>query len=194
MGYPGINFSDNGIVRSTYLIDFTVIFLIQRNLGIIGILVVSAVLIFGVTYFYRGEVDGNQERSRLQRVDGIYRSEFVVLHETNLSGTAVIEPVDGGFEVTVKLNNLTPGARYNTHLHKGTCDQPGGGGIQLNAVTSKNGGEGGSRTRVSYSEINATFDHLVMVHKPNQHHALCADVPNIERLKSTEPPHASTGD
>lgn len=155
----------------------------QWNVGLLSGLLLAGGLLGTVAYYGTFGNTGSPRHSRVERTRGGYRAGFAPMHESPADGRVTFRPVEGGFRVRVRLRGLDPGARYNTHYHRGTCRQPGGGGIQLNPVLSTEEGTGVSETTVRYGEINATFDHLVMVHDPNQHHILCANVPGVRRLR-----------
>lgn len=155
----------------------------SNNSLLIVFLLVTAGMLAGVAYYSTGTDEASRGTLSFDRSGGSFSSDFVTMHETSASGTAAIEPVEGGFTIEVYLRGLTPNERYNTHYHRGTCRQPGGGGLQLEAVQASESGSGVSRNQLSYEEFNPTFHHLVMVHAPDQHHILCADVPSVDRLK-----------
>lgn len=154
----------------------------RKNIVLVVLLLVAAGVLLGIVYYGSSTEDASGSTTLSRYGDG-FRSRFVTMHSTQASGTATIEPVDGGFTIDVVLEGLKPNKRYNTHYHRGTCREPGGGGMQLNSVMATDAGTGVSHNRVDYAEFNTTFDHLIMVHAPDQHHVLCGDVPSVDRLK-----------
>jgi hypothetical protein len=145
------------------------------------ILVLSALLLGLIAYFWMKPVMSVDQSIQI-RSDG-YRLSFTSQHQSTLDGVALVRPDTKTIEIEIRLRNLTPGSSYNLHLHEGTCRQGGGGGLQLNSVTP-NADTGISTTRVDLDRLNPTMDHLIMVHRPDGHHVLCADMPSIPRLKS----------
>jgi hypothetical protein len=95
----------------------------------------------------------------------------------------MVRPDTRTIGIEIQLRNLTPGSSYNLHLHEGTCRRGGGGGLSLNPVRAESD-TGISTSRVSLDRLNPTMDHLLMVHRPDGHHVLCADLPSIPRMKS----------
>lgn len=154
----------------------------KKNVLLIGFLLLAGGLLIAAAYYGTSTGDASGATTLTRAGDG-FTSRFVTMHSTQASGTASIVPVEGGFTIDVKLEGLEPNKRYNTHYHRGTCREPGGGGMQLNPVLATDAGTGVSRNRVNYDGFNTTFDHLIMVHAPDQHHILCGDVPSVDRLK-----------
>lgn len=108
---------------------------------------------------------------------------FEGLHETRVRGRLDLTFADTSVLIVVRLDNARAGAGYNTHLHRGSCRTGGSGGLQLNPVQTTSGGTGIGRTRVAYRPLNPTFDHLVMVHRPDQQHILCANLPAVSTMR-----------
>ncbi|MFB6345765.1 MAG: hypothetical protein ABEK50_08345 [bacterium] len=155
-----------------------------KNLALTALLVLAAVFLGSLVWFQESNQSRPENSSKIVRSGKTFRSDFSAMHESTAHGTASIRALERTFEVSISLEGLKSDARYNTHLHKGSCSEPGGGGIQLNPVIAGNSGTGTSTTSVSYDEINPTFDHLIMVHAPDQAHILCADTPRVSRLKT----------
>ncbi|MFB6345102.1 MAG: hypothetical protein ABEK50_04920 [bacterium] len=99
-------------------------------------------------------------------------------------GRAKIKSWSDTFTVIIYLQGVKPDAQYNAHLHEGTCETGGAGGVSLEPVQSDSQGRGRSRSVVAYAKLNPTMDHLIMVHNPRGQHILCADLPPIDRIKS----------
>lgn len=120
----------------------------------------------------------------LTRTADGYRMRFERHHGTPARGSAAVRPAGDSFTVHLSLRGLREGQRYNVHLHRGNCREGGAGGRSLDPVTGSAAGTAARRTVVPYGDLNPTYDHLIMVHGPDGHHVLCADLPAVPRMKS----------
>lgn len=123
-----------------------------------------------------------------------YDHSFEPLHGTDVRGRLKLDFSDTDLLLRIRLRNAQPSARYNTHLHRGRCRTGGSGGLQLTPVKIRSGDTGFSRSRVRYDRLNPTFDHLVMVHRPDQQHILCADVPPVPTMRKRGASGGSSGE
>lgn len=164
-----------------------------RNVYLLAFLIVAGVVLSWVYYFgVNRETTGSSER-RITRVAEGFKLRFQQMksHDgeppirTSAEGFASIRPGADTFLVSIELDNLRSKERFNTHLHRGSCDRGGAGGLQLNPINSDETGTGTSETTVRFDELNPTLDHLIMVHNPENRHIVCADLPSIPRLKRT---------
>ncbi len=56
------------------------------------------------------------------------------------SGTGHIEKASGSFTITIKVTGLAPGSSHISHIHAGTCTQPGGIAYALSQVIADSSG------------------------------------------------------
>lgn len=104
--------------------------------------------------------------------------------------TASFEEIDGSgvtgdVQFTREANTLTvevmaqmggPGD-YPSHIHEGTCDEPGGVAVPLNSAEAAEPGIGEATTEVDAMQLDADGDYLVMVHGAQGAPQACAEVP-----------------
>lgn len=156
----------------------------KSNLLVVVALFVAALFLGGIAYYRRGSESVERRFPKPERVDGGFRVSLSPVRRTSAGGTVTLRTRSDTVAIELRLQGLEPGANYNVHLHEGSCERGGGGGLMLEAVRSSRKGIGSSRSVVDYEELNPTMDHLVMVHRPDQHDVLCADLPAIPRLRS----------
>lgn len=147
------------------------------------VLLLSALILGGVGYFWTGS-SGTVTRGSLRVVEDGFVVDLSPVHSSDARGSITFRPTSNSVTVSVQLKDLRPESKYNVHLHQGSCSRGGGGGVGLNPVQSDSKGTGSSRKRVAFDRLNSDQDHMVMVHRPNQHHALCGDAPSIQQLKT----------
>jgi hypothetical protein len=102
-------------------------------------------------------------------------------NNSSITGSAVLTRSGDSTSVALTLNGGTSGTTYPSHIHFGTCDQPGGVVVALTGVTAAANGSGTSTTMVA----NAMLDHarqehgslLVQSHQPNGTPAACGAIP-----------------
>lgn len=150
-----------------------------------GLMLLGGLLLMGLVW-WRGTSDRPASRTAptLERTEDGYRMRFERHRGTSARGSATLRLDPDTFAVHLRLHGLRQGRRYTVHLHRGTCREGGGGGLQLDPVTGTAAGTGARRTVVPYGDLNPTYDHLIMVHGPDGHHVLCADVPTVNRMKT----------
>lgn len=150
-----------------------------------GLMLLGGLLLMGLVW-WRGTSDRPTSRTtpELERTEDGYRMRFERHHGTPTRGSATLRLDRDTFAVHLRLRGLREGKRYNVHLHRGNCRDGGGDGLQLDPVTGTAAGTGARRTVVRYGNLNPTYDHLIMVHGPDGHHVLCADVPTVNRMKA----------
>jgi hypothetical protein len=147
----------------------------------------------GFVFFYWSD-NSNKSRTVPEIESGTTTRTFEGLHNTKVQGRLNLNFGDTSVIIGVHLENAQSRARYNNHLHRGSCRIGGSGGIQLEPVKTTSGGTGTSRTRVAYQSLNPTFDHLVMVHRPDQKHILCAGIPAVSTMKQHAPATGGSSD
>lgn len=160
----------------------------------IGLMLLGGLLLMGVVW-WRGPWDRSESRTGpdLERTNDGYRLTFEPRRGTSVRGRATVRPADTAFTILLRLEGLRKNTRYNVHLHRGSCREGGGGGRSLAPVTGGPQGKGQARSTVAYGDLNPTFDHLIMVHGPEGHHVLCADMPTVGRMRSTREAARSRG-
>ncbi len=126
---------------------------------------------------------GGSEAKQPEKIPGGYRVDLSPSEHSDLSGQARLVVSSSVLRVTLELHNLESATPYNAHLHRGSCREGTGGGVNLNPVVGTDDGSGTSATTVPMSHLNPSYDHALMVHLPKGHHALCGDIPSVRMLK-----------
>ncbi len=160
----------------------------------IGLLVLGGLLLGGLVWWRSpSKQTGSGTGPGFERTNGGYRLNFEPRRGTTARGRATLRPADTAFTIVLRLWGLREDARYNVHLHRGNCRDGGGGGRALEPVTAGPEGTGEAESTVAYGDLNPTFDHLIMVHEPEGHHVLCAEVPTVGRMRSVGEASRSRG-
>ncbi|MFB6347362.1 MAG: hypothetical protein ABEK50_16685 [bacterium] len=102
--------------------------------------------------------------------------------DVGLRGQSTVRSTGDTLAVRLSIRNTRPGKRYNAHLHEGECSKGAGGGVQLASVVGTGEDTATSRSNVSMERLNFDRPHLIMVHKPDGHHALCGDLPSLYKF------------
>jgi hypothetical protein len=103
---------------------------------------------------------------------------LVPLNDSGVNGSVTLTPKGDSLTVAVSANGLPDGAgAYSSHIHQGTCANPGAVVQPLNAVQADSTGEGHATTTVAMSVLQQGQQHLVMVHRKDGSMASCADLP-----------------
>lgn len=120
-----------------------------------------------------------QEQQTQQQQEPMGQTETVSFTAINDSG------VTGDVQFTREANTLTvevmaqmegPGD-YPSHIHEGTCDQPGGVAVPLNTAEAAEPGIAEATTEVDAMQLEAGSDYLVMIHGQQGAPQGCAEVP-----------------
>ncbi len=102
-------------------------------------------------------------------------------HDSRMSGTVTLTPRGDSTVVELSLNGAKAGESVMSHIHYGTCQDPGGVVAPLQSVQIGPDGSGTSRTTVALSKLDdARKAHghlLVQAHLADGKPAACADVP-----------------
>ena len=102
-------------------------------------------------------------------------------HDSRMSGTVTLTLRGDSTAVRVTLQGARAGESVHSHIHYGTCENPGGVVAPLADVLIGSDGTGMSRTIVARSLLDeARKAHgalLVQAHLANGKPAACADVP-----------------
>lgn len=97
-------------------------------------------------------------------------------NESGITGAVVLTAKGDSTVVVVKLKGGTPGTSYSTHIHKGTCAEPGGVVAPLAGVAVGEDGTGASTTTVAskaLADAKAAGPLLVQSHLPGGRPATC---------------------
>jgi hypothetical protein len=102
-------------------------------------------------------------------------------NNSGITGSAVLTRSGDSTSVALTLNGATSGTAYPSHIHFGTCDQPGGVVAPLTSVTAGANGSGSSTTMVATAALDAARQAhgalLVQSHQPNGTPAACGAIP-----------------
>lgn len=159
----------------------------NRSNRFLILIVLLAALALGAIGYVWTEASVDATRGSLRILERGFRVNLDPVHSSEAAGSATFHPSSDSVTVIIDLQDLRPDSQYNVHLHEGSCSGGGAGGVGLEAVRSDSQGVGASRTTLSLERLNPDRDHMVMVHRPNQHHALCGDAPSVDQLKSFTP-------
>ncbi len=102
-------------------------------------------------------------------------------NNSGISGTAVLTASGDSTRVELTLKGGRPGESLMSHIHFGTCQQPGGVVVPLATVTFGADSSGSSRTTVATRELDAArrahSSLLIQTHMADGKPAACGDVP-----------------
>jgi hypothetical protein len=102
-------------------------------------------------------------------------------NNSRLTGTVVLTASGDSTSVALTLHGGRSGTTYSSHVHFGTCEQPGGVVAALTGVKVGADGSGTSTTMVATSTLNAARQEhgslLAQAHLPNGTPAACGDIP-----------------
>jgi hypothetical protein len=109
-------------------------------------------------------------------------------NESGITGSVVLTEHGDSVTVAVMIDGGTPGTSYPSHIHAGSCDQPGGVAAPLAGVTVGPDSSGMATTTVAASVIEAEEAGgaedaeeddgawLVQVHLPGGTPAACGEI------------------
>lgn len=97
--------------------------------------------------------------------------------DSEVAGTVSFTREGGSLEVHVMAENLPAAGEYASHIHEGSCDQPGGVATPLNSVAAPEAGAGQATSSVDATALEAGSSYLVMVHAQEGAPTACANVP-----------------
>lgn len=104
-------------------------------------------------------------------------ADLQAMGESGVSGEVSFARQGGSLEVTVNAEAVPSAGAHASHIHQGTCDQPGGVVVPLNDV-SVQGGTGEATSTVDATQLEAGSSYLVMVHGSEGAPIGCAEVPS----------------
>ncbi len=103
---------------------------------------------------------------------------LVPLNDSGVNGSVTLTPQGDSLVVAVNVTGLPDGAgAYPSHIHEGTCANPGTVVQPLNSVQADSTGVGHATTTVAASVLAQGQQHLVMVHRKDGSMASCAELP-----------------
>lgn len=97
--------------------------------------------------------------------------------DSDVAGTVSFTREGGSLEVHVMAENLPAAGEYASHIHDGSCDEPGGVVTPLNSVAAPEAGAGQATSTVDATALEAGSSYLVMVHAQEGAPTACANVP-----------------
>lgn len=103
-------------------------------------------------------------------------SQLTALGDSRVSGDVQFTRSDGTLTVEVVAQMGSPGD-YPSHIHEGTCQEPGGVAVPLNAGTAEEPGIAEASTDVDAAQLEAGGSYVVLVHTQQGAPAACAEVP-----------------
>lgn len=103
--------------------------------------------------------------------------EWTALNGSGVTGDAELSVEGSTLQVAVLANSLGGPGDYPSHIHSGTCAEPGGVVVPLNPATAHEPGIGEAETEVDLGELEAGQSYLVMVHALQGQPVACADIP-----------------
>lgn len=118
-----------------------------------------------------------QEQQEMQEMGQEETVSFEAMNESGVSGEADFTRQGNSLEVVVEAHDLGGPGDYPSHIHEGTCDEPGGVVTPLNSATAEEPGIGEASTEVDAGQLQAGSDYLVMVHATQGEPVACAEVP-----------------
>lgn len=105
-------------------------------------------------------------------------ASLMPMGDSQVGGTVEFTREGDALEVHVMAENMPGPGDYASHIHNGSCGQPGGVVTPLNDVSSAEGGAGEATTSVDATQLEAGSPYLVMVHGSEGAPVACADVPS----------------
>jgi hypothetical protein len=97
-------------------------------------------------------------------------------NNSGITGNATLAANGDSTTVTVNLSGGKAGTTYPTHIHVGSCSQPGDVLVPLTSVTVDAQGSGSSTTMVPSAKLQGQAALLVQSHQPNGTPAACGEV------------------
>lgn len=97
--------------------------------------------------------------------------------ESGVGGEVAFTREGDQLEVQVMAEGLAAAGDFASHIHDGTCAEPGGVVTPLNAVAAPEAGAGEATTSVDATQLEPGGSYLVMVHGQEGAPVACADVP-----------------
>lgn len=123
------------------------------------------------------EQPGQQQTQQQQQQTGQMETvSFTAMGESNVTGDVQFTREANTLTVEVMAQMGGPGD-YPSHIHDGTCDQPGGVAVPLNTAEAAEPGIAEATTEVDAMQLEAGSDYLVMVHGQQGAPQACAEVP-----------------
>lgn len=98
------------------------------------------------------------------------------LNDGDVGGQVEFFREDDMLSVSLRAANLSPG-EHASHIHVGTCEEPGDVVTPLNSPTAEGQDTTGVESEVNADELLAGEPYLVMVHGTQGAPVACAEVP-----------------
>ena len=115
-----------------------------------------------------------------ETADAAVEMDMEARNESGITGEARIQLQTDGLLVTVDLDGVEAGTEYASHIHSGTCEQPGGVVVPLESVP---GAEGSASTSVGVDQLPPGQSYLIMSHGAGGQPVACGDVPEDWRAQ-----------
>lgn len=126
------------------------------------------------------EMGGDAMPGQQSEMQASGQSETVAI--TEMDGSGVTGEVDftregETLEVGVLAYTLGGPGDYPSHIHQGTCNEPGGVVTPLDAAVAHEPGTGEAETEVDATQLEASGSYLVMIHSLQGAPVACAEIP-----------------
>lgn len=118
-----------------------------------------------------------EEQPQMEPAEQAATASLTALNDSGVSGEVVFTPMDGSLTVAVTASNLGGAGDYPSHIHQGTCDEPGGVAVPLESPSAGQGGTGEAVSEVDAAQLEAETSYLVLVHSLQGAPVGCADIP-----------------
>lgn len=106
----------------------------------------------------------------------LIQSPLRPLNDGDVGGRVEFFREDDMLSVSLRAANLSPG-EHASHIHAGTCEEPGDVVTPLNPPTAEGQDTTGVESEVNADELRAGEPYLVMVHGSQGAPVACAEVP-----------------
>lgn len=113
--------------------------------------------------------------------------ELDAKNESGVTGTLMLEPLDGDIQVEAMLRGADPATAYVWHAHEGTCDTGGPVAIDLGRIENSPEGVTNGLASVQRSALFEDADYFVQVHSADGAIVACADVIEFSDWATGEP-------
>lgn len=103
---------------------------------------------------------------------------------SGVSGTATLTAMDGATQVALNVSGFAPNTSHATHIHTGTCANPGGIQFPLPTLTADANGNATATATVNVA-LSALMDgnHIIMTHVGSGANfgagVACGDIPTV---------------
>lgn len=132
---------------------------------------------FGDEGMEGGMEGGMEETDQPMQAGGSETVSLTALGDSGVTGDVAFTRTDGTLTVDVVAENLGGPGDYPSHIHDGTCSEPGGVVVPLDNAVAHEPGVGEASTEVDANQLSAGMPYLVMVHGLQGAPVACAEVP-----------------